>query len=186
MTKETNITVTIELDGTGKSSVSPRIAFFDHMLEGVAKHGLFDLTVEAQGDLQVDPHHTVEDVGIVLGQAIREALGDKKGISRFGFFILPMDEALALSAVDLGGRPYFAMEAAFSAERVGSFETQLVREFFYAVSANAMMNLHLRLLAGENDHHKMEAMFKAFGKALDMAASYDERITDVLSTKGVL
>lgn len=185
-TKETNITVTIELDGTGKGSISTGIGFFDHMLEGFARHGLFDLTVKAEGDLQVDPHHTVEDVGIVLGQAIREALGDKKGIRRFGYFILPMDESLALCAVDLGGRPYFDMDASFSTERVGSFETQLVREFFYAVSANAMMNLHLRLLAGENDHHKIEAMYKAFGKALDMASSIDERITDVLSTKGVL
>ncbi len=185
-TKETDITVTLALDGTGKSSISTGIGFFDHMLEGFAKHGLFDLTVKADGDLQVDPHHTVEDVGIVLGQAIREALGDKNGICRFGYFILPMDEALALCAVDLGGRPYFDMDAQFVAERIGTFETQLVREFFYAVSVNAMMNLHVRLLAGENDHHKAEAMFKAFGKALDMASRTDERITGVMSTKGTI
>ena len=185
-TKETDITVTLALDGTGKSSISTGIGFFDHMLEGFAKHGLFDLTVKADGDLQVDPHHTVEDVGIVLGQAIREALGDKNGICRFGYFILPMDEALALCAVDLGGRPYFDMDAQFVAERIGTFETQLVREVFYAVSVNAMMNLHVRLLAGENDHHKAEAMFKAFGKALDMASRTDERITGVMSTKGTI
>lgn len=185
-TKETDITVTLDLDGTGKSSISTGIGFFDHMLEGFAKHGLFDLTVKADGDLQVDGHHTVEDVGIVLGQAIREALGDKNGICRFGYFILPMDEALALCAVDLGGRPYFDMDAQFAAERIGTFETQLVREFFYAVSVNAMMNLHVKLLAGENDHHKAEAMFKAFGKALDMASRTDGRITGVMSTKGTI
>lgn len=185
-TKETKITVTLDLDGTGKADISTGIGFFDHMLEGFAKHGFFDLTVKAEGDLQVDPHHTVEDVGIVIGQAVRQAADDKKGIQRFGHFILPMDDALALCAVDLGGRAYFDMDAAFAAERVGSFETQLVREFFYAVSANAQMNLHLRLLAGINDHHKIEALFKAFGKALDMATEYDARINGVLSTKGAL
>lgn len=185
-TKETKIAVTIDLDGTGKADISTGIGFFDHMLEGFAKHGFFDLTVKAEGDLQVDPHHTVEDVGIVIGQVIRQAADDKKGIQRFGHFILPMDDALALCAVDLGGRAYFDMDAAFLTERVGSFETQLVREFFYAVSANAQMNLHLRILAGINDHHKIEALFKSFGKALDMATKYDARINDVLSTKGAL
>lgn len=185
-TKETKIAVTINLDGTGKADISTGIGFFDHMLEGFAKHGFFDLTVKAEGDLQVDPHHTVEDVGIVIGQVIRQAVDDKKGIQRFGHFILPMDDALALCAVDLGGRAYFDMDAAFETERVGFFETQLVREFFYAVSANAQMNLHLRILAGINDHHKIEALFKSFGKALDMATKYDARINDVLSTKGAL
>lgn len=185
-TKETNISLTLELDGNGKSTVETGIGFFDHMLEGFAKHGFFDLSVKAEGDLEVDPHHTVEDVGIVLGKAIKEAVADKKGIRRFGYFILPMDDALALCSIDLSGRPYFDMDAEFESPIIGEFETQLVREFFYAVCVNAEMNLHLRLLAGINDHHKVEAMFKAFGKALDMAVGYDERITDVLSTKGAL
>lgn len=185
-TKETQISVTLNLDGTGKSNISTGIGFFDHMLEGFAKHGFFDLSVDAKGDLDVDGHHTVEDVGIVLGKAIKEAVGDKKGIKRFGYFILPMDDALALCSLDLSGRPYFNMEAEFETPIVGELETQLVREFFYAVSMNSEMNLHINLLAGINDHHKIEAMFKAFGKSLDMAIGYDERITDVLSTKGAL
>lgn len=185
-TKETNISLTLELDGNGKSTVETGIGFFDHMLEGFAKHGFFDLSVKAEGDLEVDPHHTVEDVGIVLGKAIKEAVADKKGIRRFGYFILPMDDALALCSIDLSGRPYFDMDAEFESPIIGEFETQLVREFFYAVCVNAEMNLHLRLLAGINDHHKVEAMFKSFGKSLDMAIGYDERITDVLSTKGAL
>ena len=185
-TKETKIALTLDIDGSGKADLHTGIGFFDHMLEGLAKHGLFDLTVKADGDLQVDGHHTVEDVGIVLGQAIREALGDKNGISRFGYFILPMDDALALCAVDLGGRAYFSFDGEFQTERVGDFETQLVTEFFYALASNAQMNLHIRLLAGQNDHHKIEAIFKAFGKALDQAVSMDERISGVLSTKGSL
>lgn len=185
-TKETQITLSLDLDGTGKTAVNTGIGFFDHMLEGFAKHGFFDLTVDAKGDLDVDPHHTVEDVGIVLGKAIKEAVGDKKGIRRFGYFILPMDDALALCSIDLSGRPYFDMDGEFTTPAVGEFETQLTREFFYAVSVNAEMNLHIRLLAGINDHHKIEAICKAFGKSLDMATGYDERITDVLSTKGAL
>lgn len=185
-TKETQITLSLDLDGTGKAAVNTGIGFFDHMLEGFAKHGFFDLTVDAKGDLDVDPHHTVEDVGIVLGKAIKEAVGDKKGIRRFGYFILPMDDALALCSIDLSGRPYFDMDGEFTTSAVGEFETQLTREFFYAVSVNAEMNLHIRLLAGINDHHKIEAICKAFGKSLDMATGYDERITDVLSTKGAL
>jgi imidazoleglycerol-phosphate dehydratase len=185
-TGETDITVAINIDGTGKSNIDTGIGFFDHMLDAFARHGLFDLTVKVKGDLNVDGHHTVEDTGIVLGQAIAQAIGDKKGIKRYGYMILPMDETLALSAVDLCGRPYFVMDATFNAPMVGDFDTQLVNEFFYALSYSAAMNLHLRIITGMNEHHKIEAMFKAFAKALDSATSYDERITDVLSTKGSL
>lgn len=185
-TKETKITVSINIDGTGKSEINTGIGFFDHMLEGFAKHGLFDLKVTVEGDLNVDGHHTVEDTGIVLGQAIMQAIGDKKGIKRYGNMILPMDESLVLSAIDLCGRPYFVMDAEFTSPMVGDFDTQLVREFFYAVSYSAMMNIHLRVITGINDHHKIEAMFKAFAKSLDEATTFDPRITDVLSTKGAL
>ncbi len=185
-TRETNITMKLTLDGVGKSYIKTGVGFFDHMLEGFAKHGFFDLDLKADGDLHVDPHHTVEDVGIVLGKAIKEAIGDKKGICRFGYFILPMDDALALCSLDLGGRTYFDFDCEFETERVGTFETQLVREFFYAVCSNAEMNLHIKMLSGRNDHHKAEAIFKAFAKALDQAVSYDDRISDVLSTKGTL
>ena len=185
-TKETDITVSINLDGTGQYDIDTGIGFFDHMLEGFARHGLFDLTVKAEGDLYVDGHHTVEDCGIVLGQAIKQALGDKKGISRFGYFILPMDDALCLSSIDLGGRFYIDYRCDMCGELVGEFETQLAKEFFYALASNADMNLHIRLLAGENDHHKLESMFKSFAKALDMACRKDERIEGVLSTKGKL
>lgn len=185
-TKETSITVSFDIDGSGKSNIDTGIGFFDHMLEAFARHGLFDLNVKVNGDLNVDGHHTVEDTGIVLGEAIAEAVGDKKGIRRYGSMMLPMDETLALCAVDLCGRPYFVMDADFTAPMVGDFDTQLVKEFFYSVSYSAAMNLHLRIITGENDHHKIEAMFKAFAKALDMATGIDPRITDVLSTKGVL
>lgn len=185
-TKETDIRVTLGLDGTGKAEISTGIGFFDHMLEGFSRHGFFDLKCQVKGDLQVDGHHTVEDTGIVLGQAIAKALGDKKGICRYGSFTLPMDDALALCAVDLCGRPYLNFDCSFPVERVGEFETQLVREFFYAVSYSAGMNLHLKLLDGVNAHHMIEAMFKAFAKALDQAVSFDSRISDVLSTKGSL
>ena len=185
-TKETDIAIKLDLDGTGKSQIETGIGFFNHMLEGFSKHGLFDLECNVNGDLEVDGHHTVEDTGIVLGEAIKQAIGDKKGIKRFGYFILPMDDALALCAVDLSGRPYFSFECEFDTERVGNLDTQLVKEFFYAVSYSAGMNLHIKMLSGHNDHHKIEAIFKAFAKALDQAVSKDERITDVLSTKGTL
>lgn len=185
-TKETNIAVKLNLDGTGQSEISTGIGFFDHMLEGFAKHGFFDLDCQVKGDLNVDGHHTVEDTGIVLGNAIKESLGDKKGIRRYGYFILPMDDALALCAVDLCGRPYFSFEGEFNAPTVGDFDTELVREFFYAVSYSAAMNLHVRILSGHNAHHMIEAAFKAFAKALDMAVGIDTRVTDVLSTKGSL
>ena len=185
-TKETKITVTIDLDGTGRSDISTGIGFFDHMLEGFAKHGFFDLTVKAEGDLHVDGHHTVEDCGIVIGQAIAKALGDKAGIRRYGYFILPMDDALMLASLDLCGRFYLDFQCEMATPKVGEFETQLAVEFFYALASNAAMNLHIRQLAGHNDHHKLEAAFKAFAKALDMATSKDPRIDGVLSTKGAL
>lgn len=185
-TKETDISMKLNMDGAGKSNIQTGIGFFDHMLEGFTKHGFFDMDLHINGDLQVDGHHTVEDCGIVLGQAIKEAVGDKAGIRRYGYFILPMDEVLVLCAVDLCGRPYFDFDAAFTAERVGDFETELVKEFFYAVSYSAGMNLHIKVLTPGNNHHMIEAMFKAFAKALDMATGKDERITDVLSTKGSL
>lgn len=185
-TFETDIAVNLNLDGRGVSQIETGIGFFDHMLEGFAKHGFFDLTCSVKGDLDVDGHHTVEDAGIVLGQAIARAVGDKKGIKRFGYFILPMDDALALCAVDLCGRPYLNFECDFPVERVGEMETELVREFFYAVSYSAGMNLHIKMLSGINAHHMIEAMFKAFAKALDQAVSFDPRISDVLSTKGSL
>ncbi|MCD7752582.1 MAG: imidazoleglycerol-phosphate dehydratase HisB [Lachnospiraceae bacterium] len=185
-TKETDITMALNLDGSGKAEIDTGIGFFDHMLNSFARHGLFDLKAEIHGDLEVDGHHSVEDCGLVLGQAIREASGDKKGIRRYGYFILPMDEVLVLCAVDLCGRPYFSMDAEFPTQRCGDFDTDLVREFFYAVSYSAAMNLHIKVLSAGNSHHMIEAIFKAFAKALDMAVSYDERITDVLSTKGSL
>ena len=185
-TKETKITLDLNLDGKGDASVSTGIGFFDHMLEGFTKHGFFDLKLNVSGDLHVDGHHSVEDTGIVLGNAIKEAVGDKKGIRRYGYMILPMDDALVLCAVDLCGRPYFSYEADFKTERIGYLDTELIREFFYAVSYSAMMNLHIKVISGENSHHIAEAMFKAFAKALDMAVSFDERINDVLSTKGSL
>ncbi len=185
-TKETDIAINLNLDGTGKSDVSTGIGFFDHMLEGFSKHGFFDLECKVKGDLYVDGHHTVEDTGIVLGQAIAKAVGDKKGIKRYGSFILPMDDALCLVAVDLCGRPYLNFDCTFPTQKVGELETELVREFFYAVSYSAAMNLHVKMLDGINTHHMIEATFKAFAKALDCAVSYDERVTGVLSTKGSL
>lgn len=185
-TKETDIQLILNLDGTGKSDIQTGIGFFDHMLEGFSRHGFFDMKLKVKGDLAVDGHHTVEDTGIVLGQAIKEALGDKKGISRFGSFILPMDDALVLCAVDLSGRPYLNFNITFPTERVGELDCELAREFFYAVSYSAGMNLHIRLLDGCNSHHIMEAVFKAFAKALDMAVKKEERTNEVPSTKGVL
>lgn len=185
-TKETDIEVKLNLDGTGIGDISTGIGFFDHMLEGFTRHGLFDLTLKCKGDLNVDGHHTVEDCGIALGNAIKEAIGDKAGIKRYGNFILPMDDALILCAIDLCGRPYFEYDLEFPTEKCGEMDTELVREFFYALSYSAMMNIHIRQLSGVNSHHIAEAAFKAFAKALDQATGYDERIKDVLSTKGVL
>lgn len=185
-TSETDISMTLNLDGRGAHTIETGVGFFDHMLNGFSKHGFFDLDVTCKGDLEVDCHHTIEDIGIVLGQAIKEAAGDKKGIRRYGYCILPMDETLVLCAVDLSGRPYLVYDASFTADRVGDMDTEMAKEFFYAVSYSGAMNLHIKVLHGENNHHILEAMFKAFGKALDMATGYDERITDVLSTKGSL
>ena len=185
-TKETDIKLSLSLDGKGESEINTGIGFFDHVLSSFAKHGFFDLSLKADGDLEVDGHHTIEDCGIVLGSAIKEAVGDKKGINRFGYFILPMDDALVLCAVDLCGRPYFVMDGEFTGPFVGDLDTQLIKEFFYSVSYAADMNLHLRIISGENDHHVIEAMFKAFGKALDMAVKFDERQTGIPSTKGSL
>ena len=185
-TKETDISLHLNLDGTGSSSIHTGIGYFDHMLDGFARHGLFDLKVNVAGDLAVDCHHTIEDTGIVLGNAIKEAVGDKKGIRRYGSCILPMDETLVLCAVDLSGRPYLGWDAEFSTEKIGDMATEMVKEFFYAVSYSAAMNLHIKVLSGGNSHHVAEAMFKSFAKALDAATQYDSRITDVLSTKGSL
>ena len=185
-TSETDIDLFIRIDGSGDAQVDTGIGFFDHMLKSFAKHGMFDLKLNVTGDLIVDCHHTVEDVGIVLGEAIKKALGDKKSIRRYGDIILPMDEALILCAIDLSGRPYLVFDATFSSDMVGNFDTQMVKGFFYAISYSAGMNLHIREMSGENDHHIIEGMFKAFAKALDEACSKDARIKSVLSTKGSL
>lgn len=186
VTKETNIVCELNLDGTGVSKVNTGIGFLDHMLISFAKHGFFDLNLSVKGDLIVDCHHTIEDTGIVLGMAIKEALGEKEGIARYGNFLLPMDETLVLCAIDLSGRPYLNFDMTFSAERVGYYDTQMVREFFYAVSYAAGMNLHIKQMDGANDHHLIEAAYKAFAKALDMATKAEPRVSGTLSTKGSL
>ena len=185
-TKETDISLTLNLDGSGKTDIHTGIGFFDHMLDGFARHGLFDLSVSVKGDLEVDCHHTIEDTGIVLGRAILQALGEKKGIRRYGNFMLPMDETLVLCAIDLSGRPYLNFLAEFTAEKIGALATEMVREFFYAVSYSAAMNLHLKVIDGGNNHHMAEALFKVFGKALDEAVMKEPRIKEVWSTKGSL
>ena len=185
-TKETDISMKLELDGRGIAKVDTGIGFFDHMLEGFSKHGFFNLDLKVTGDLTVDCHHSIEDTGIVLGNAIRKAVGDKRGIRRYGSCILPMDETLVLCAVDLSGRPYLVFDGTFTTDRVGYMDTEMVKEFFYAVSYSAGMNLHIKVLSGENNHHIIEGMFKAFARALDEATGIDERITGILSTKGSL
>ena len=185
-TGETDISVELRLDGSGKAEINTGIGFFDHMLDAMTRHGFFDLKADVKGDHQVDCHHTVEDTGIVLGTAMKEALGEKRGIRRYGSCMLPMDETLVLCALDLSGRPYLSYSADFGVERIGGLDTEMVKEFFYAVSYSAGMNLHIKVLDGGNGHHMAEAMFKAFGRALDEAVSVDPRIQDVLSTKGSL
>lgn len=185
-TGETQIKMEFCVDGKGESDIFTGVGFFDHMLDGFTRHGLFDLYVHVHSDLHVDDHHTVEDTGIVLGTAIKEAIGDKKGICRYGSSILPMDETLVLCAVDLCGRPYFSFDGVFQGEKLGTMSTEMVREFFYAISYTAGMNLHIKVLSAGNDHHVAEAIFKSFAKALDAATAFDSRITDVLSTKGAL
>jgi len=183
-TKETNIAITLDLDGSGKADIDTGVGFFDHMLTALAVHARFDLAVKCTGDLGVDAHHSVEDVGIVLGQAFAEALGDKAGIARYGGFTLPMDEALASCYLDAGGRVYAVIDASFTADRVGELDTQMIAEFFRAFANNAQVTLHLAVLYGENDHHKAEALFKAFAHALRIAVS--PGVGGPLSTKGVL
>lgn len=185
-TKETDIYIRLNLDGTGKAQVDTGVGFFDHMLQGFAKHGLFDLELKVKGDLNVDCHHTIEDTGIVLGEAIKEALGNKAGIKRYGSFLLPMDETLVMCAIDLSGRPYFVADFSFSNDKTGDMDNCMVNEFFYALSYSSMMNLHFRQISGSNDHHIIEAAFKAFAKSLDMASMIDGRIDGVLSTKGTI
>lgn len=187
VTKETNIELELNLDGTGMAEVDTGIGFFDHMLISFAKHGLFDLKLTVKGDLFVDCHHTIEDTGIVLGQAIAKAVGDKVGIKRYGYFMLPMDETLVLSAIDLSGRPYLVYDLDLTVPQVGYMDTEMVKEFFYAVSYAAGMNLHIKQIHGSNNHHIIEAAFKAFAKALDMATMKDIRLEgQLLSTKGSL
>ncbi len=185
-TLETDIHVEIDLDGTGKAKIDTGIGFLDHMLNSFVKHGFFDLTVSCRGDLCVDCHHSTEDIGIVLGQAILKALGDKKGIHRYGECILPMDDALVVCALDLCGRPYLGFDLPLLTEKVGNFDTELIREFYYALSYSAMMNIHVRKLAGENTHHLIEASFKAFARALRQGVDIDPKVTGVLSAKGVI
>lgn len=185
-TNETKIKMTLNLDGSGRANVKTGIGFFDHMLISFARHGFFDLDLLVDGDLEVDTHHTVEDTGIVLGKAIKEAVGDKKGMVRYGSVILPMDEALLLCSLDLCGRPYLVYDVTLDREYVGDLETEMIREFFYAVCYGAEMNLHIRQFCGMNHHHIIEAAFKSFAKALDAACALDPRITDILSTKGSL
>ena len=186
VTKETKIRMTLNLDGTGKSDIHTGIGFFDHMLDGFARHGLFDLTLHCDGDLNVDCHHTIEDTGIVLGEAIKKALGDKKSIRRYGSSLLPMDETLVMCAIDLSGRPYLVFDGTFNTDRVGYFDTEMVKEFFYAISYSAGMNLHIKEMYGENAHHIIEAMFKAFARSLDEATRIDRRVTGLPTTKGAL
>jgi imidazoleglycerol-phosphate dehydratase len=186
-TNETDIRLKLNLDGRGKSRISTGIRFFDHMLDLVARHGAFDLEIAAKGDLDVDQHHTVEDVGIALGEAVLRALGSKRGILRAGYFLMPMDETLAAAAVDLGGRPYCVVQAKISAKRVGDFQTELAEDFFHGFAQAARANVHLRVLYGRSSHHQVEAMFKAFARALRFAGSRDKRLLSVLpSTKGLL
>lgn len=186
VTKETDIELTLNLDGRGTCQPDTGIGFFDHMLDGFSRHGLFDLELVCKGDLHVDSHHTVEDVGIVLGQAIKEAVGEKKAIKRYGSAFLPMDEALMLCAIDLSGRPYFSCDVEFTVPKIGGMDTEMIHDFFYAVSYAAAMNLHMKKISGSNNHHIAESSFKAFAKALDMATMYESRIDGVWSTKGVL
>ena len=185
-TKETDIQLAVNLDGSGRTELATGVGFFDHMLDALSRFAQFDLTLSCTGDLHVDEHHTIEDVGIVLGQAIDQALGGKEGITRYGSCILPMDETLCLCALDLSGRPYLNFDMKFTTDRVGEYDTEMVREFFYAVSYSAKLNLHLKQLDGTNNHHLIEAAYKSFARALDAATQVDPRIQGVLSAKGAL
>ena len=185
-TNETDISLSINLDGEGKNSIEMDIGFFSHMMELFTRHSLCDLEIKAKGDTEVDYHHTVEDVGLVLGDGILKALGDKKGIKRYGFASIPMDEAISQTSVDLGGRPYLVFECNIETEKVGEFDTELCRDFFQAVATAAKMNIHITTKGGQNSHHIIESVFKSFARALREAVSYDARETDVPSTKGTL
>jgi len=186
VTGETAIELALNLDGSGQSQIATGIGFFDHMLILFSKHGLFDLTVAAKGDIYVDGHHTVEDTGIVLGQALAQALGEKAGIKRYGTAFVPMDEALAMVSLDISGRPFLVFDATLPNEQVGQFDSELTEEFLRALSVHAGLTLHVRLLSGKNTHHSIEAIFKALGRALDEATHHDDRIKGVMSTKGML
>jgi len=183
--KETNITVSVNVDGLGESNITTGIGFFDHMLTHLSRYSFMDMTIEATGDTNIDAHHTVEDVGIVLGDCIDQALGDKFGIKRYGFTGIPMDETFVLVSIDLSGRPYLSFNAPFTTDRLGSMETEMVEEFFRTLSVRMKMNIHIEVVHGKNNHHIAEGIFKAFGKALDEAKTIDSRITGVLSTKGM-
>ncbi len=185
-TKETEVGVTLNLDGSGRSDVRTGVQFLDHMLDLFARHGIFDLEIRCKGDLEIDAHHSVEDIGICLGSAFAQALGDKKGLTRFAHAYFPMDEALARVAVDLSGRPYLVYRVKVNRERVGALDSELVEEFWKAVAANARMNLHIELLYGRNAHHIFEAVFKAAARALCLASRIDARVRGVPSTKGVI
>lgn len=185
-TKETDITLTLNIDGEGNTKINTGIGFFDHMLTHIGKHSLCDLTVEAKGDLEVDCHHTVEDVGIVLGQAIKQALGSKEGITRYAHAIVPMEEALILCAIDLSGRPYLEIDTSFTTDKIGNFDTEMVEEFFRALCIHAGINMHIQVLKGKNNHHIVEGMCKAFARAMMEAMSIHDRIKGVPSTKGML
>jgi imidazoleglycerol-phosphate dehydratase len=185
-TKETDIRLTLALDGRGRYEVATGVPFLDHMLELFARHGFFDLTVQAKGDLHVDHHHTVEDVGLVLGQALREALGDKEGIRRFGEAAVPLDEALVQTVVDLSGRPFLVYDVTLAQQKIGQFDVELIHDFLLALVNQAGMNLHVRMLSGRNPHHVVEATFKGLARALDAAVARDHRLVGVLSTKGTL
>lgn len=185
-TSETEISIDVNLDGKGECNISTNVAFLDHMLSQIARHGLFDLNIKAKGDIEIDFHHTVEDVGIVLGEAFKKALKDKKGIRRYGSAHAPLDEALALVVVDLAGRPYLVYNVDLPKEKVGEFDVELVEEFFQAFANNCGATLHVRLVYGNNLHHSVEAIFKAFARALDQGSSIDSRIQDIPSTKGTL
>lgn len=185
-TRETDVTVAWNLDGTGRAAVETGVPFFDHMLDQIARHGLTDLDVRTVGDVEIDAHHTVEDTGIVMGQVLRQALGDAKGICRYGSAFVPFDETLAFCAIDVSGRPFLVFDAAFPSPKVGDFDSELVEEFFRALAFNAGITLHLKVHYGKNTHHMIEALFKAFGRALDAATQLDARVTGVPSTKGTL
>jgi imidazoleglycerol-phosphate dehydratase len=186
-TNETEIKLRLNLDGRGTSKISTGIRFLDHMLDLVARHGAFDLTMDARGDLDVDQHHTVEDAGIALGEAVAKAIGDKRGILRAGYFLMPMDETLAAAAIDLSGRPHCVVTGKISAKRVGDFQTELTEDFFQGFAQAARANVHLRVVYGRSSHHQVEALFKAFARALRFAVSRDKRLRNVLpSTKGLL